>query len=138
MPARDIFHSAVRRALESDGWTITDDPLRIEFGRDEMAIDLGAERIIAAQKGTSKIAVEVKTFAGASLLYEFHLAVGQYRNYGRALRVKQPDRVLYLAVSTDVYNSFLQSDLMRLAIEEDNIKLLVFHAEQEVVIAWIN
>ncbi len=138
MPAKDLFHLAVRNALEKDGWTITDDPLRIEFGKDDLSIDLGAERLIAAQKGTSKIAVEIKTFAGASLLYEFHLAVGQYRNYWRALRIKQPDRILYLAVSTDVYNSFLQSDLMRLAIEEDNIKLLIFHAEKEVVVLWIN
>lgn len=138
MPAKDLFHGAVRKALERDGWTITDDPLRIEFGKDELAIDLGAERMIAAEKGTTKIAVEIKTFAGASLMYEFHMAVGQYRNYWRALRVKQPERVLYLAVSTDVYNSFLESDLMQLAIKEDNIKLLVFHAEQEVVVSWIS
>lgn len=33
MPARDIFHQAVRTALETDGWTITDDPLLLEYGR---------------------------------------------------------------------------------------------------------
>ncbi|MEL6455443.1 MAG: element excision factor XisH family protein [Cyanobacteria bacterium J06623_5] len=30
--ARDIFHDAVIRALEKQKWTITADPLRIEFG----------------------------------------------------------------------------------------------------------
>jgi len=27
MPAKDIFHDAVRIGLEKDGWVITDDPL---------------------------------------------------------------------------------------------------------------
>jgi hypothetical protein len=29
MPAKDIFHDAVRKGLEQEGWVITDDPLRI-------------------------------------------------------------------------------------------------------------
>jgi hypothetical protein len=33
MPAKDFFHNAVRTALIKDGWTITDDPLKIEVGR---------------------------------------------------------------------------------------------------------
>jgi XisH protein len=31
-------------------------------------IDLGAEKLISAQKGTQKIAVEVKSFVGVSAL----------------------------------------------------------------------
>jgi len=33
MPARDIFHNAVKQALIHDGWTITDDPLHLKWGR---------------------------------------------------------------------------------------------------------
>lgn len=29
MAARDIFHQAVRKALEKEEWTITDDPLLV-------------------------------------------------------------------------------------------------------------
>ncbi len=29
MAARDIFHGAVRKGLEKEGWVITDDPLEI-------------------------------------------------------------------------------------------------------------
>jgi hypothetical protein len=29
MPARNIYHDAVVQALTADGWTITDDPLRL-------------------------------------------------------------------------------------------------------------
>lgn len=33
MPARDIFHDAVKKALIKDGWTITHDPYKIAVGR---------------------------------------------------------------------------------------------------------
>ena len=45
MPAKDIFHDAVRIGLEKEGWVITDDPLEIEIGGVEMYIDLGADQI---------------------------------------------------------------------------------------------
>ena len=32
MPAHDVFHDAVKHGLIKEGWTITDDPLIIEFG----------------------------------------------------------------------------------------------------------
>ena len=30
MPARDLYHDAVKAALIKDGWTITDDPFMIK------------------------------------------------------------------------------------------------------------
>lgn len=48
MPARDLYHDAVKRALVKDGWTITDDPLHLKLGRKDMYIDLGACRLLAA------------------------------------------------------------------------------------------
>lgn len=33
MPARDHLHEHVRKALVSDGWTITHDPLRLRWGK---------------------------------------------------------------------------------------------------------
>ncbi len=83
--ARDIFHDAVRKGLEKEGWVITDDPLRIEAGGADMQIDLGAEKVIAAEKGEEKIAIEIKSFIGASNISEFHMAVGQFINYRVAL-----------------------------------------------------
>jgi hypothetical protein len=58
--ARDSFHLTVRKALEKDGWSITHDPYELEIGGPDYEIDLGAEKIFAAQKGPKKIAVEVK------------------------------------------------------------------------------
>jgi XisH protein len=50
MSARDLFHLAVRNAVEKDEWVITDDPLEIELEEVTLKIDLGAERLIAAEK----------------------------------------------------------------------------------------
>jgi hypothetical protein len=38
--------------------------------------DIGAERRIAAEKGNTKIAVEIKVFAGPSAVHELEVAVG--------------------------------------------------------------
>lgn len=80
MPAKDIFHEAVRIGLEKEGWVITDDPLRIEVGDVEMYIDLGAEQVVAAEREGEKIAVEIKSFIGTSNIFQFHQAIGQFFN----------------------------------------------------------
>lgn len=54
MSARDFFHNAVKTALIKDGWEITDDPFTLRFGGVNMSIDLGAEKLIAAQKQDSE------------------------------------------------------------------------------------
>ncbi len=50
--ARDLFHDIVRVALEKDGWIITNDPLTIRCGGVDIQIDLGLEKLIAAEKDT--------------------------------------------------------------------------------------
>ena len=75
--AKDRFHDAVKQALVKEGWIITDDPLSLEFGGVDLYVNLGAERLIAAQKDNEKIAVEVKSFLMPSIITGFHLALGQ-------------------------------------------------------------
>ncbi len=87
MSAKDIFHNMVRSALEKDGWAITHEPLFLKPSqRAKIKIDLGAQKLLSAQKGTQKIAVEVKSFVGLSAISEFHTAVGQFINYRVALK----------------------------------------------------
>lgn len=50
MSSRDIYGDAVKNALIKDGWTITDDPLKLAYGNKKVYIDLGAERTIGAEK----------------------------------------------------------------------------------------
>lgn len=58
MPTRDAYHHIVRTALEKESWQITHDPLRLVLGRRKGYVDLAAEKLLAAQRGTRKIAVE--------------------------------------------------------------------------------
>jgi hypothetical protein len=59
MSAKDKFHDTVKKALQKDGWVITDDPLYIPLERiTGMYIDLAAEKLVAAEKDNRKIAVE--------------------------------------------------------------------------------
>lgn len=99
MPARDKYHSQVRNALIKDKWTITHDPLRLTWGSKDMYVDMGAERLIAAEKGTQKIAVEIKTFSSLSEMEDLEKAVGQYVVYHDVMSKVEPERELYLAVS---------------------------------------
>lgn len=138
MSARDIFHNAVRSVLEKDGWIVTHDPLFMRVGDVNFQIDLGAEKIIAAEKGEEKIAVEVKSFVGASLVKEFHLALGQILNYRSALRKTHPDRILYLAITVEIYDSFFRREFVLDAVAEHQLKLLIFDSNKEEIVLWKN
>ena len=139
MSARDFFHQAVKNGLQKDGWTITHDPLSISFGGVDMAVDLGAEKLIAAEKNQQKIAVEVKSFLEkSSAISEFHTALGQFINYRAALKKEEEDRVLYLAVPLTTYNTFFRLDFTQLTVKENRIKLLVYEPEKEEIVEWKN
>ncbi|NER00533.1 MAG: fatty-acid oxidation protein subunit alpha [Cyanothece sp. SIO2G6] len=139
MSVRDIFHDAVKTALIKDGWTITDDPLRLEVGGVSVAIDLAAEQLIAAERKGQKIAVEVKSFLiGASAISEFHTALGQFLNYRAVLQVDQPDRELYFAIPTTAHNTFFQLPIPASQVQTFGLKLLVYDPTEEVIELWKN
>ncbi len=136
MPAKDLFHDAVRNGLEKEGWIITDDPLEINIGNVEMYIDLGAERILAAEKANEKIAVEIKSFIGPSNISQFHTALGQFFNYRLALEEQEPERILYLAVPLIIYQVFFSLKFIEKAIERSEMKLIVYEPTEEVIVTW--
>jgi XisH protein len=138
MSARDIFHHAVRRGLEKDQWTITSDPLELEWDEVKVKIDLAAERLIAADRGEEKIAVEIKSFIGTSPISDFHTALGQFLNYRIMLEINEPDRQLYLAVPQETYKIFFQSQFAKLAIERHQLKLIVYNPVEEAIVKWTN
>lgn len=111
---------------------MTHDPLQIKVGGIDMEIDLGAERLLAAERGDEKIAVEVKSFlASASAISEFHTALGQFINYRAALRREDSTCILYLAVPDLVHNSFFQLDFPASMVQENAVKVVVYNIELE-------
>lgn len=138
MSARDIFHDAVKIALERDNWQITHDPLALEFGLGSLYVDLGAERIIAAERRNEKIAIEIKSFLSGSAVSEFHTALGQYLNYRLLMQGQYPEYTLYLAIPLSAYDSFFQSPFVQTTIEQYQLKLVVYMPEQQEIIKWQN
>lgn len=136
MSAKDFFHNTVKTSLEKDGWIITDKNLFIEVEDVDFYIDLTAEKMLVAEKTGKKIAVEVKSFLGASDVTEFHSALGQCLNYRSALRLTEPDRTLYLAIPEDVYKEFFIRRFIQRVIVEHQLKLLIFNPTQEEIVQW--
>jgi hypothetical protein len=138
MSAKDLFHDAVRRGLEKDQWHISNDPLELRWEEVRVKIDLAAERLITAERGEERIAVEIKSFVSPSPISDFHTALGQFLTYRIMLKAKDPERKLYLAVPKEAYNTFFQSQLARVAIEEHDLKIIVYNPTLEEIVKWIN
>jgi hypothetical protein len=136
MPADDSIKPAVVAALTKDGWSITDDPLTVEFGDLYLFIDLGAMKVVKAERGMEKIAVEIKSFPGRSKVADLQQAVGQYAVYRAVLRRIEPERKLYLAVSKEIYERVFVPVTGQVVRSEIGIELLVVSVDSEEIISW--
>ena len=136
MAARDIYHDDVRSALIKDGWTITDDPFRLRWGKKDYYVDLGAEEVIAAEMSGRRIAVEIKSFLGASIVDDMEKALGQYLIYRSILKRRQPDRQLFLAVPKSIARLF-DEPLGHLLMEDYGLHVVVFHPKKKEIIRWL-
>lgn len=105
--AKDLFHDVVKTAPIAL-WGGKLPPLFIKVGGVDLFIDLGAENLLAAERDGEKIAVEIKSFINPSSVADFHLAIGQFINYRTALKLKEPERKLFIAVPAISYNTFMQ------------------------------
>lgn len=137
MSCRDTYHDIVKKALEADGWTITHDPYIVVYDRQKLYIDLGAEAPIGAEKMGRRIAVEVKSFLGKSEITELERAIGQYILYRVLVRRVEADRLLYLALPVEAFNSILDVVEGRELLSGEQIRVLVFDVNQETITKWI-
>jgi XisH protein len=135
--ARDTFHQEVRQALEKDGWEITNDPYKLKTLGINYEIDLGAEKLLSAQKAHQKIAIEIKTFSAMSFAHEFHRVLGQYLNYTAFLDLQEPDRLLYLAITKSVYRTYFTSPAIQYIVDRFNIRIIVFNPKTQVIEQWL-
>ncbi len=136
MSAKDRYHEAVKSALLKEQWKITD-PLILKYEEtDEVRIDLGAERLLAAERGSEKIAVEIKSFLSESALFDYHGALGQFLNYRLVLEALEPGRTLYLAVPLTAYEVFFQRPLAKASVKAYEVRLVVYNPIEEVIVLW--
>lgn len=136
MPAKDVYHEQVKNALVKDGWTITHDPYTITFGPKDVFVDLGAERMLGAEKGSEKIAVEIKSFKSASAIRDFEEALGKYVFYRSLLTRYEPARKLFLAVPDSVFATTFEEAIVRPVLEDEIVALIAYDPEKEVIVKW--
>ena len=137
MPAKDIYHNAVKNALIKDGWAIANDPLRLTWGVREFFVDLGVTKLIAAQKAEQIIAVEIKGFTNRSPIADLEQALGQYLLYRAVLEEVQAKCLLYLAIRKTTYQAVFSEPIGKLIVNKYRLNLLIFDAKQEEILQWI-
>ena len=137
MARRDFYHYHVREALEKENWLITDDPLDLSTDDVELLADLGAERIIGAERGKEKICVEIKSFLTQSPVSEYHKALGQYQNYDLSLSEKDIERVLFLAIPIEAWEDFFQRPFIQKSIKKHGVNCLIFDPANNTLVEWI-
>ncbi|MBP0016178.1 MAG: fatty-acid synthase [Cyanobacteria bacterium SBLK] len=137
MPRRDLYHETVRNALIKDGWTITHDPLILGDLELRVYPDLGAEKSFP-DRNNRVLAVEIKVFGSIGQLSELEKAIGQYVLYRSILRRGGSIREPYLAIPLKVYRELFQKAIVQNLIEDENIHLIVFNPDLEVIEKWID
>lgn len=138
MPARDLYHDAVKAALVKDGWTITADPYFIRYESTELYADLAAEKPIAAARGSEKIVVEVKSFVGRSLIYDFQQALGQYLLYRQLIELTEPEYRIYLGIDDITYQDFFLEKAIQIVVQANRLLLVVVDIQREEIVQWTN
>jgi hypothetical protein len=102
-----------------------------------LRVDLGAEKVIAAERGVDKIAVEIKTFAKDSFIYEFYEVSGQYQFYEEFLTEQDNDRILYLAISEVIYKArFLPDESVMRMCQKIGIKFIIVNISSQIIKEW--
>ena len=115
-----------------------DDPFRLKLGGRMVYVDLGAQKLLAAQKEGRKIAVEVKSFLNPSPIQDLEQALGQYIIYSQILAQQYPEIILYLAIPQKIFLDFFSEELPQLIVKLNHLKLLVFDSKTKEISQWNN
>ena len=139
MPAKDIYHEAVKNALIKDGWTITADPYPLEYEDVELYPDLAVEKFISEEQKQRKIIIEIKSFISSSLMKDFELALGQYILYRDLIQLAQDEyQEIYLAIKDEIYDTFFQRKSIKAVVKLNQVALLVINTDKEEIVQGIN
>jgi hypothetical protein len=138
MPARDLYHDAIKSALIKDNWAILADPYWIKYKDIDLYADLAAERPIAIEREGQKIVVEIKSFAGRSLMIDFHLAIGQYNVYKMLLQETASEYDLYLAIDDITYDNFFKREGIEFLVRSSQIKFFVVNIDEQEIVEWLS
>jgi hypothetical protein len=133
MSKLDSCHYEVVHALEKQGWTVDPKPLALvdRISAMMIRIDLYAER-----EENQRIIVEVKCYPEHNKTQELYISFGQYIMYRAFLQIRDIDAPLYLAVPKPIFDTHFHR-VIRKAIQDNGIKLIVVDVEAEEIVEWI-
>jgi len=112
--------------------------LTLTIGTRPALVDLGADKLFAAEKDARKIAVEIKSFLSPSPMNDLEKAIGQFLLYSDILSEQEPDRTLYLAIPITAYRGIFSEEVGQLILKRrPEFKLLVFNPTIQEISQWI-
>ena len=138
MPAKDVYHDAVKNALIKDGWIITADPYPIKYEEVKLFADLAGEKTIAASREGKQIVIEIKSFLSRSPMRDLETALGQYLIYKALLSLEYSEKELYLAIGEIIHEDFFQKVAIKFILEKYQVSLLVVDMNKQEIVKWIN
>ncbi|MEH2383765.1 MAG: XisH family protein [Nostoc sp.] len=130
MPAKDIYHDAVKNALIKDGWIIIADPYFLQYEDAELYADLFVEKALLAEQEGRKIVVEIKSFISPSPMRDFENALGQYILYRDILQLASKNYKIYLAIRDTVFDTFFQRKSIQAVVKLQQIEFIIFNNER--------
>jgi hypothetical protein len=134
MPAKDIYHDAVVRALRKEGWVILNEQYTLALDKRRLWIDIraGNENIRRV------ILVEVKSFYQvASPVEAMASAIGKYLLYRAIMTIKGIQEELYLAIPKHAYDGIFSEKVGEALLNQVQVRLIVFDTAKEEISQWI-
>lgn len=135
MPALDVCHEQVVRALQKDGWQIQNSPIRLQAKSRTAFIDIEAIRTLNGHQ-QHLLLVEVKCFPDPdSTTRDLYTGMGQYLIYYAIVEERGDNIPLYLAIPEPIYQTVFD-DLVLRTLHKHGIKLLIVDLEKERIVQW--
>lgn len=138
MPRKDQIHEAVKNALVKDGWTIKNDPYRIEYEEADVYADLRVEKVTSENSLRRVLVIEIKEFTSVSPMNRLEEALGQYQVYRSYLRQIAPEEELYLAVDKPSYDALFSRKSFQRIVEDYDLALVIIDIQTEEISEWID
>ena len=110
------------------------------FDGTDLFVDIGAERLIGAERDGKRIAVEIKSFLKPSPIQDLKEAVGQYILYSDIMAESPANigRILYLAVREETHRVVFGKEQTQRLLRNRGIRLVVFDPDEEIIVEWKN
>lgn len=133
--AKDKLHDLVEIALAKDSWSNIQ-PLTLDYAGTDLNLDIVADKLIGAEQGNLRIAVEVKSFSNPSVTYDFHQAVSQYLHYRMALNYLGIERIPYLAIPESIYTNYLTQPFFQDSLTLHQVNLVTIDPLRQETVRW--